>query len=95
MYYHYVFVFVLMGKNQLFCCSHQMYRLLTPVLLIILRTSVMSRCQARVHALLRMHIPNGIYIHCSTHRLSLDISDTCVTCQIISLLLQMFIHIFH
>ena len=42
------------------------------------RASVMSGCNAGVRVLLRKdHIPKGIYIHCSCHRLSLVINDTC------------------
>jgi len=38
----------------------------------------MSGCNAGVHALLRKdHMPKGIYIHCSAHRLNLVINDTC------------------
>ncbi|CAF4470709.1 unnamed protein product [Rotaria socialis] len=38
--------------------------------------SVMPGCQAGVHVLLRKHMPKGIYIHCSAHRLNLVVSDT-------------------
>lgn len=38
----------------------------------------MSGCNAGVHVLLREdHMPKGVYIHCSCHRLNLVINDTC------------------
>ena len=37
----------------------------------------MSGNHAGLHVLLREHMPRGVYIHCSAHRLNLVISDTC------------------
>lgn len=42
------------------------------------RASIMSGCNAEVHVLLRKdHMPKGVCIHCSCHRLSLVINHTC------------------
>ena len=49
----------------------------------ICSAAVMSGRYAGVHVLLRKYMPNGIYLHCFSHRLNLVINDTCnVVCYI-------------
>ena len=43
----------------------------------ICSASVMSGRHAGLHVLLKEHMPHGIYIHCSAHRLNLVINGTC------------------
>lgn len=49
----------------------------------------MQRCHAGVHVLLKKFVPKGIctYVHCSAHRLSLVINDTC---KIVAYMLDYF-----
>ncbi|CAF4092305.1 unnamed protein product, partial [Rotaria sp. Silwood1] len=49
--------------------------------------SVMSGCHAGLHVLLKEHMPHGIYIHCSAHRLNLVINGTC---QVVYYILDYF-----
>ncbi|CAF1525372.1 unnamed protein product, partial [Rotaria sordida] len=49
--------------------------------------SVMSGCHAGLHVVLKEHMPHGIYIHCSAHRLNLVINGTC---QVVYYILDYF-----
>lgn len=53
----------------------------------IYSASVMSGCHAGLHVLLKEHMPHGIYIHCSAHRLNLVINGTC---QVVYYILDYF-----